>query len=59
MALMDKLALLHNLPDELRDDAHTVREYGNSVVHADGRSKAAITFQQSLSHLNHFLSALP
>ncbi len=59
VTLINRLALLHGLPDEVRDRAHSVRVYRNSVVHADGATAAAITLRQSTRYLNRFLSSLP
>lgn len=57
--LINRIALLHSLPDDVRDGAHQVRIYRNSVVHADGATVAAITFRQSARYLNRFLNSLP
>lgn len=57
--LINRIALLHAISDPIRDAAHEVRVYRNSVVHADGTATAAITFEQSRRNLNRFLSLLP
>lgn len=57
--LINRVALLLRMPNAVRDGAQNVREFRNSVVHADGTATAAITFQQSSRNLNKFLALLP
>lgn len=43
------------IPDDIRDQAHTVREYRNTIVHSNPISGPVLTFQVALSYLNQFL----
>jgi hypothetical protein len=55
--LINRVSTHANLPDPLRDGAHEVRVYRNSLVHP-GPSAAPLTFQDALSRLNRFLAPL-
>ena len=57
--LIDRVALRHGLPDQTRLDAHKVRAFRNSVVHADGTATSAITLRQAARYLYHYASMLP
>ena len=56
--LIDKLAGEQSIPVDVKDGAHQIREYRNSVVH-EGASSKAPTFAQCRSALAKYLAYLP
>jgi hypothetical protein len=62
-SLIDRVASRERVPDRVREEAHRVREFRNSVVHRAARSGgvpvAVRSFRQALSVLNQFLACLP
>jgi hypothetical protein len=57
--LINRVALRERVPVTLRDLAHTVREYRNTIVHPRAALAPALSFPQALARLNRFLVALP
>ena len=43
------------IPDTTRDQAHSVREYRNAIVHSNPLIVPAFAFRDALSYLNQFL----
>ena len=46
------------IPDELRDQAQTVREYRNAIVHSKPSAIPLLDIQEALRYLNLFLDRL-
>ncbi len=57
--VINRTASVWSIPDEIRDSVHTAREYRNSVVHSNSRSRASISFRDVKSILSKFLAPLP
>jgi hypothetical protein len=57
--LLDGLAALRGIPDEQTENAHTVREYRNSLVHEREEEVDAIPVAKARGYLCHFFSFLP
>lgn len=57
--LINRVALRERIPDPIRDAAHRVREYRNTVVHYRAAATPALTFRQATAALNRFLDPLP
>jgi hypothetical protein len=58
-SLIDRVASSRRLPSRVRDDAHKVRDYRNSVVHPRLPPAIAVDFRGALAALNRFLDPLP
>jgi hypothetical protein len=48
-----------NIPNEIRDAVHEVRDYRNEFVHSGNLIVPPVTFGEALSALNKFVSKLP
>lgn len=57
--LINKVALLEHISNDVRDGAHTVRTYRNDLVHSSFTVAVPIQFTNALAALNTFLSWLP
>lgn len=57
--VINRAASFWSIPDDIRDSVHTAREYRNSVVHSNSRSRASISFRDVKSILSKFLAPLP
>ena len=58
-AVISRTASVWRIPNDVRDDVQRAREYCNSVVHPDGKTRAAIAFGDARSILSKFLARLP
>ena len=57
--LMNGIAAMRRVDDSVRDDAHTVREYRNSLVHEVDDSVAPVPLAVARHHLCSFFGRLP
>ncbi|HET6882414.1 MAG TPA: hypothetical protein VFI31_19770 [Pirellulales bacterium] len=57
--LLDGLAARCGVPDTLRDDAHLVRDYRNSLVHEREEKTEAVPMATARGYLCRFFSFLP
>jgi hypothetical protein len=57
--LLNGLAARCGIPDTQRDNAHSVREYRNALVHEREDRPEGIPIAMARSHLCHFFSFLP
>lgn len=57
--VINRVASVWSIPDDIRDEVQEAREYRNSVVHPDGTTRAAIPFSEARSVLSKFLAPLP
>lgn len=57
--VINRVASVWRLPNDIRDAVQEAREYRNSVVHPDGTTRAAISFADARSILSKFLACLP
>ena len=58
-ALINRVASGRRIRSEIREGAHAVREYRNSVVHHRAAPTPALEFDQTFSVLNRFVAVLP
>jgi hypothetical protein len=56
--VINRAARIRRIQDEVREGAHQVRNYRNSLVHG-GHDAPALAFSQALARLNRFLAPLP
>lgn len=56
--VINRVATLRRIDDEVRDGAHCVREYRNALVHPIPLPVAQVTIHDGLSRLNHFVAPL-
>jgi hypothetical protein len=57
--LLDGVASVRGIPNDLLVNAHTVRKYRNNLVHEQDEDAAAVAIATARSHLCHFFSRLP
>jgi hypothetical protein len=57
--LIDSIAARRNVPDDLREEVHGVREYRNSLVHEGNEAVEAVELGEARSRLCTFFARLP
>jgi hypothetical protein len=57
--LIDTISARRQIPDDLRDEVHEVREYRNALVHEDGEEIEPIPIDQVRSRICTFFARLP
>jgi hypothetical protein len=57
--LIDSIAARRNVPDDLRDEVHQVREYRNNLVHEGDDEIEAVAIDVARSRLCTFFARLP
>ena len=57
--LLNGLAARRGVPDTQRDNAHSVREYRNALVHEREDQPQVVSIDAARSYLCHFFSFLP
>lgn len=57
--LIDAIAARRDVPDDLRDAVHSVREFRNALVHEQEGEPEAFTVSEARRHLTRCFSYLP
>lgn len=58
--LIDAITARRDIPNDLRDDVHAVREFRNTLVHEqDNEPEEEFTIGEARRHLTRFFSYLP